>query len=396
MITILTGCSEKEKSPIIVSNTAESNSYINYTINNALTEEAAYEVPSEAIEIIKNLKFNSDESYTTMFGNESAVCISGHLYLHVSDSILVLNTETGKPDKLCTDPLCGHINNNCPDYPIVNSMISDGKSIYIKGVTETDSEFTASGSVDKVTFIGKYKTGENKITVLDSWAKENGSVSYCISEKDGYVYYLRRISDEENALYRVSVNGGKSEKISTEKEFIQQFSLTDEKIMYCTSARELKSMDYSGNEITDIASKYCMTYNKNDISINVSSVHDGGYDAEVSESNVKIKVHSPMDTFVYKNKIWYTIEKEINYGVFKNENGDSYTLKTYNGDTLYSYDLATGEIQEYLLNFGYGINDVYYVDEGYIIAALGNEYQKSDIWLVDINNTDKHWKIYEN
>ena len=122
-------------------------------------------------------------------------------------------------------------------------MLSDGEKIYCKGTAIKDNAFSISGGEEDCSFVGYYYPETGSFTYLDTWAKELGSVSYAIAVHDGYLYYTKRQSDTCNNLCRVSLSGGKAQRVNQEDEFIVQFSVTDEQIYYRTSAFTYKCMN---------------------------------------------------------------------------------------------------------------------------------------------------------
>ncbi len=106
-------------------------------------------------------------------------------------------------------------------------------------------------------------------------------------------------------------------------------------------------------------------------------------------------IDSPVDTVMIDSTMWYAVREKVNLGTYTDEDGNIRSVTSENGTSLYSYDFATGEVTEYDCSFGCGVSKFYGLIDSYMLVGVLNEERYIEIWLVNTENTDEHYKIYE-
>lgn len=385
-------CTSSEIPPEIDLNTIPGSSVYNKSAsdeeNYALTPEDNYTV-SELLKNSKNNKFGS-----RLFGDTAALECQGNIYL-LYRNIKLLNPETGCIQSLCSDPLCDHKSSECINRLSIDSMLSYDGKIYCKGKTENSSVFGVSGGEEYRTFVGYYDPGKGAVEYLDTWHRELGSVSNEILTYNNCLYYIKRLSDTDNSLYRISLSGGKPEKVNQTEDFIVQFSIYNNIIYYRTNSQTLKSMDLDGSSLKTIEENVCIVNVTDNYNIKISSVSDNGYKVTLNGEEFVDAVDSPVATVLLDDCLWYTVTEKMNFGSYTDENGKTHSVVSYNGTEIYRYDLNTSEKNAYDCSFGYGVADFYGLIDNYMLLGVADKDGYIELWLVNTDNTEEHYLIYE-
>lgn len=376
---------ETIKNPVTQNQTSKIDSNVS---NDAQEKENNYAV-AEILSNSKNKYLGS-----RLFGDSLAVECDGNIYI-LHSNIMLLNRYTGCIQSLCSDPLCDHNNKSCINTYTINSMISHDGKIFCKGICETSSAFDVSGGGDYKTFVASYDPDTGKFEFLDTWNRELGSVSYAISIHNDYLYYLKRISDTNNTIYRVPIGGGKVEKVNIEEDFIIQFCIDDDVLYYRTNSFTLKRMNLDGSNLETLDENVCIINTQDGNYVTISSINNNGYNITVNGKLLDDAVDSPVDTTILNNSLWYTKTNKVDFGTYTDANGKSHSITSDNGTELFQYDLTTLAKTVYDCSFGYGVSKFYGLIDNYMLLGVLNEERYIELYLVNSDSTDEHYIIYE-
>jgi len=356
-------------------------------------EEAARIREESAKAIAAILTDNRGVNFPTTFcGTSSAAACDGGIYIDCFGSICLLNRKTGYLQGLCNDPLCKH--DSCIESYEIESMVSDGEKLYWKGYSVSYTEFS-SNKWDKKSFIASYDPEKDKFEFLDVWEKDQGAVSINITLHNGYLYYTKKMDDQTNSLFRIPTTGGQRERLTYKDEFVQQWTVTANKIIYLTDSHTLKRMDHDGSN-TEILDEYiCMTYvNGNDL-YKISVINENGYQVYCNSETLPIKVYSPVNTVLTDDTIWYTIPDEQILGTYTDAYGREKDIITYNGTAFYRYNLTTGERMEYDCPFIYGIAEFCGTIGKYMLVQGLTEERGYSWWIFNPEAPNEAYRLYE-
>lgn len=315
-------------------------------------------------------------------GSQLAVECDGNIFINYMD-ICILNRRTGSLQGLCTDPLCSHV--SCIESLRITSMISDGDRLYFKGVDDER----------KVSFTASYDPETDKFEYLDKFDKESGNLSYAMTLHGGQLYYTKRISDDTNSLFRIPTDGGNAEQLTFEDEFVQRFSVTDDRIYYVTQAYTLKSMAPNGSDVQTLDEYICMVYADGDDLFKISAKDENGYAVTRSGVMLPDRVYSPVSTVLADSSLWYTIPNKQNLSTSADKDGKKHNVITYNGTALYQWDMSTEERTEYDCSFACGISDFYGMIGPYMIVSAADPDKLIRLWMVNSEDTSEYYRLYE-
>ena len=400
-LSLLTACTSGEKPPTYaelqqhqqITGTAAAEPETEVETADPAEEEAARlrEEHSKAAAAV--LTENRDVRFgTTVFGTQTAVECDGGIYIDCGMIICLLNRKTGMLQGLCSDPLCSHT--SCIESHTIYSMVSDGARLYFKGTSETYTEFS-SKKWDKSSFIVSYDPENDKLEFLEVWEKDSGSVSTEISLYNGYLYYTKKMNEQTNSLFRIKTKGGKSERLTFKDEFVQQWTVTGEKIIYRTDAFTLKNMNMDGSGVETMEEFICMVYADGDTLYKISSKDESAFLVYQNDEALPVRVFSPVGTVVMDGALWYTLHDERNLGTYIDKNGRKQTIKTYNGTSFYRYDLSTGERTEYDCPFAYGVREFCASVGKYMIIKACAEDRLICFWIFNSEDPGEAYRLYE-
>jgi len=329
---------------------------------------------------------------TTVFGTQSAVECDGGVYIDCGMKICLLNRKTGFLQGLCSDPLCSH--ESCIESHLIDSMVSDGDRLYFRGSSETYSEFS-SKKWDKSSFIASYDPENDKLEFLEVWEKDSGGISTEISLHYGYLYYTKKMNEQTNSLFRIKTNGGQSERLTFKDEFVQQWTVTEERILYRTDAYTLKSMNMEGSGVETMDEFVCMVYADGDTLYKISSKDESAFLVYQNDEALPVRVFSPVGTVVMDGALWYTLHDERILGTYIDKNGRNQNIKTYNGTAFYWYDLETGERMEYDCPFSYGVREFCGMIGNYMLIGGVTEERGFSWWIFNPEDPNEAYRLYE-
>ena len=400
-LSLLTACTSGEKPPTYaelqqhqqITGTAAAEPETEVETADPAEEEAARlrEEHSKAAAAV--LTENRDVRFgTTVFGTQTAVECDGGIYIDCGMIICLLNRKTGMLQGLCSDPLCSHT--SCIESHTIYSMVSDGARLYFKGTSETYTEFS-SKKWDKSSFIVSYDPENDKLEFLEVWEKDSGSVSTEISLYNGYLYYTKKMNEQTNSLFRIKTKGGKSERLTFKDEFVQQWTVTGEKIIYRTDAFTLKNMNMDGSGVETMEEFICMVYADGDTLYKISSKDESAFLVYQNDEALPVRVFSPVGTVVMDGALWYTLHDERNLGTYIDKNGRKQNIKTYNGTAFYYYDLTSRETTEYDCPFSYGVREFCGMIGNYMLIGGCTEEKAFSWWLFNPEDPNEAYRLYE-
>lgn len=392
ILVLFSSCSPTEIPPEINLNTIPQSSVFNTDTSN---DENDTLLPDDNY-IVSEILTNSQNNFIgpRLFGDNISLECNGNIYL-LYQNIKLLNPETGCIQSLCSDPLCDHQNSSCINTLSINAMLSYDGKIYCKGKGEISSIFGISGGEEYKTFVAYYDPRTGAFEYLDTWHRELGSVSYSISVYDNYLYYVKRLSDTNNSLYRIPLSGGKPERVNQEEDFIIQFSICNDIIYYRTNAFTLKSMDMDGGNLKTIEENICVINTANNNYITISSINNNGYKVTLNGETFVDAVDSPVDTVLLDGCLWYTMTNKVNFGSFTDENGQLRSIVSDNGTEIFKYDITASTKTVYNCSFGYGVSKFYGLIDNYMLLGILNKEKYIELWLVNSADTNEHYRIYE-
>ena len=357
-------------------------------------EEKAVKLREETAEDVSRILMeNRETAFGTAFcGTQTAVECDGGIYIDDGITIRLLNRRTGLLQGLCSDPLCKH--DSCIESYLIDSMVSDGARLYFKGTSETYTEFS-SKKWDKSSFIVSYDPENDKLEFLEVWEKDSGSVSTEISLYNGYLYYTKKMNEQTNSLFRIKTKGGKSERLTFKDEFVQQWTVTGEKIIYRTDAFTLKNMNMDGSGVETMEEFICMVYADGDTLYKISSKDESAFLVYQNDEALPVRVFSPVGTVVMDGALWYTLHDERNLGTYIDKNGRKQNIKTYNGTAFYYYDLTSRETTEYDCPFSYGVREFCGMIGNYMLIGGCTEEKAFSWWLFNPEDPNEAYRLYE-
>jgi len=329
---------------------------------------------------------------TTLHGRQTAVECDGGIYINNGISIRLLNRRTGFLQGLCNDPLCKH--ESCIESHDIDSMVSDGDKLYFKGSSAIYTEFS-SKKWDKSSFIASYDPENDKLEFLEVWEKDSGFVSFQLSLHGGFLYYTKQMNEQTNSLFRIKTNGGQRERLTFKDEFVSQWTITDENIIYRTLAFTLKSMNMDGSNVETMQERICVTCADGDNLYKISAKNENGYAVYRNDEILPDRVDSPVSTVLMDGALWYTVPDEQILGTYIDKNGRKQTIKTYNGTSFYRYDLSTGERTEYDCPFAYGVKEFCASVGKYMIIKACAEDMLICFWIFNSEDPGEAYRLYE-
>lgn len=357
---LFASCSQSEKPPVVsVSMTQNTeipqNSQFDTNVNNdSGTHQNSISVNEMAVTVLSSGQLIPAYS---LFGGQNAVECSGNIYFYDGGGLRTIDRESGSIRCPCRDPLCKHT--DCVNALEVRSIISDGKSIYIKGIVENTSVFSVSGGSKWTEFVGVYNPKQDTFHFLDRWPGESGNSSSAIRLYDESLYYLRRHSDTTNSLYRVQISGGNAERITLNNEFVIDFCVFEDRIHYRDSAFTHKSISLESSGRNDVrieGENICVIFADGDgfFTISSSPVEKDKYAVMRNGIPLPDLVYAPAAVMKSGHSLWYTMSENTSIP-YTDENGVEKTTISPNGTKLYQYDLSTGERIVYDIALSYGV-----------------------------------------
>lgn len=402
-VFLMASCTSGEKPPTY-SELEQQRQTTDNTVSKTDTEIVPETTDSEAEEAAKLREEHSkaaaailtenreSEFATTIFGTQTAVECDGGIYIDCIGKIRLLNRGTGLLQGLCTDPLCKH--ESCIESHEIISMVSDGDKLYFKGYNVSLPEFSIK-QWNKFSFLAYYDPKTDKFDFLETWEKDLGAVSNELSLHGGYLYYTKKMNEQTNSLFRIPTDGGQSERLTFKDEFVQQWTVTEEKIIYRTDAYTLKSMKPDGSDVEILDEFICMAYTDVENLYTISVNDENGYAVYQNGETLPDRVFSPVNTVLMDGALWYTLPDERTLGTYIDKNGKELDIKTYNGTSFYRYDLSTGERMEYDCPFSYGISEFCGTIGKYMLIKGVTEERGFSWWIFNPDDPNEAYRLYE-
>ncbi len=217
----------------------------------------------KAAEIIKTLT-ESGERYpsgSNMYSSQDSFMIENILYINAGfqninlvsqprlGGLFEVNPTTGKAEPICRDPLCKH--KSAPECPMIEYLaeyVTDGKSAF----------FLNNFSINRIDL------REGKRIPVYQWEYHRERGPYDMICCDGYLYFVARISDTADEIYRIPVTGGEPERLSHLDEHIINFTVSDGYVFWTNTVWTLKCAPLDFSEVTVLGEKITTLTSGND------------------------------------------------------------------------------------------------------------------------------------
>ena len=195
-------------------------------------------IDEKVVSLLNEITFTDGHVPTVCRSLFDYVVSDDALYLYRDgDQLYHLNPATGFLTGVCDDPLCEHKSVLCPNNRyMIFSAVGYNKRIYVSG----QQIITSGKDMRYEDFIGYYDTESAQYVVLDSWETIMGyGDSASIQIYDNALYYLKKVSDSSNQLWKSDLNRkNTAERVDNlENEFLMGFIIKDGTIYYTDNAQ---------------------------------------------------------------------------------------------------------------------------------------------------------------